>query len=115
MNYEDLVNTDIIFDETLNPGFRSDALRLEILYLNGGIYLDTDMCNVNNLNKLWQRTSADFIIGLSNTNAFEINSAIIFCTPKHPLIKHLIERLRENYANHKDRVAKKNEAMRLVN
>jgi mannosyltransferase OCH1-like enzyme len=37
---------NIIADKELNPGLRADALRLEILYNYGGIYLDTDMALV---------------------------------------------------------------------
>jgi mannosyltransferase OCH1-like enzyme len=36
-------NKDIISDKTLNPGLRADALRLELLYQYGGVYIDVDV------------------------------------------------------------------------
>ncbi len=39
----ELVNARHIRDKSLNPGFRADLLRLEILFIHGGIYIDADM------------------------------------------------------------------------
>ena len=47
-----MVNADIVLDESLNPAFRSDALRLEILYQKGGAYMDIDMCMIQEITKI---------------------------------------------------------------
>eukprot|EP00347_Sterkiella_histriomuscorum_P011139 403373609 len=109
----DLINREIIEDKTLNPAFRADALRLEILYQEGGAYLDTDMSGIYSLNDLLDYPT-DFIIGLSNTKAFELNNAFIASCPGHPLLKHLMETLKLNYQNHLKHVADKNKINQLL-
>lgn len=39
----ELTNRQIICDKTLNPALRADFLRIELLFLFGGIYADVDM------------------------------------------------------------------------
>lgn len=70
-----LVNAKYILDKSLNPGLRADLLRLEILYQEGGIYVDTDMAYVGG--SLDDFLGLGFFIGVSNTLAFELNNAII--------------------------------------
>jgi mannosyltransferase OCH1-like enzyme len=49
-----LVNKDVILNTTLNPGLRADFLRLELLYLFGGLYADVDMTCEKNLDPLFK-------------------------------------------------------------
>jgi mannosyltransferase OCH1-like enzyme len=64
----------------LNPALRSDFLRLELLYLFGGIYADVDMTCEKSLQPLLI-AHYDLITGLSNTLAFEINNGLIISKP----------------------------------
>jgi mannosyltransferase OCH1-like enzyme len=61
----------------LNPGLRSDALRLEILHRYGGVYLDIDMFCVQKLTPLMAKVGNGIAIGFSNTDVFEVNNAVI--------------------------------------
>jgi mannosyltransferase OCH1-like enzyme len=82
----------IFLDRTLNPGLRADALRYEILHKYGGIYVDADMALVKPIQTLLQRfSSADLFLGISYSEAFEVNNAIIGSIPQHPLIKLAID------------------------
>eukprot|EP00347_Sterkiella_histriomuscorum_P009258 403341897 len=105
----ELVNADIINDETLDRSFREAALSLEILYLKGGVYFDMKMCGIYSVNDLLDHPT-DFIIGLSNTRTFELNNAFIASRPKHPLLKHLIDALNKKYQAHLELVAQTNQA-----
>ena len=70
-----LQNHHVINDKSLNPALRADFLRLELLYLFGGIYTDVDMTCERPLTPLLTR--ARFITGLAKTQAFEINNGLI--------------------------------------
>lgn len=48
----DMSNKQVICDQTLNPALRADFLRLELLYIYGGIYADVDMTCERPLNDL---------------------------------------------------------------
>ena len=49
-----LTNKEIICDKELNPGMRADFLRVELLYMFGGIYADVDMTCEKSLTPLLQ-------------------------------------------------------------
>lgn len=103
LSAEDFINKEIILDKSLNPGLRADALRLELLYKYGGIYIDIDMALVKPIHSFLQSFKTDFFISTSNTpGAFEVNNAIIGCIPQHPLIKHLIAKLRDSFKSKVD-------------
>lgn len=84
-------------DKSLNPGLRADALRLEILYTHGGIYLDLDMAMVKPLHTLFEYFDTDFFIGMSNTKAFEVNNAIVGCVKGHGFVQILINELKKGF------------------
>ena len=94
---EEFINKDIILDKSLNPGLRADALRLEILYKYGGIYIDIDMALVQPLDTMFSKFNADFMIGVSYTSAFEVNNAMVASDIGHPFLNHLIERLKHGF------------------
>ena len=48
----DLKYPSIICDTEIKPVMRADLLRLELLYLYGGIYLDVDMLPISSMNNL---------------------------------------------------------------
>lgn len=49
-----LANRDVILNTALNPGLRADFLRLELLYLFGGLYADVDMTCERDLEPLFK-------------------------------------------------------------
>lgn len=93
LDKEEFTLSKIILDKSLNPGLRADALRYEILYKYGGIYVDTDMALVKPIHSLLDSFQADLFICVSFTEPFEVNNAIIGCVPKHPLINVFITKL----------------------
>jgi mannosyltransferase OCH1-like enzyme len=89
--------SSILMDRDLNPGLRADALRYEILKLHGGIYVDTDMALVKPIHSLMNGINADLFIGVSHSEAFEVNNAIIGCVPGHPFIDRAIAKLKSTF------------------
>ncbi|CDW75669.1 UNKNOWN [Stylonychia lemnae] len=106
-------NDQIIKDPEFNSGLRADALRLEILQTYGGIYIDIDMAVVKKLDELLFK-DIDFIIGVSNTQAFELNNAIIASIPNHPILQYLIDNLKINMQKHIQDANKKIQLMSLM-
>jgi hypothetical protein len=67
----------------LNKGaFRADFLRYYWLYINGGIYIDTDIEIVTSLNEL---ISNNAFVGVITSNRKAFNG-FIACEPQHPII-----------------------------
>lgn len=89
-------NREIILDKKLNPGLRADALRLELLHTWGGVYVDIDVACVKSIEPLRQLRT-DFVIGVSNTKAFELNNAVIMSCKDNLLLAHLVEKLKESF------------------
>jgi len=86
-----LVNKDVILNTTLNPGLRADFLRLELLYLFGGLYADVDMTCERDLEPLFKLSAGRFTIGISNTSVFEANNGVLLSSKGHTYVKFLIE------------------------
>lgn len=74
--------------------FLSDYFRIKVLYENGGIYLDTDMQIIKNLDTLLEN---DFFIGAESEKV--ISAGIIGVTPKHPLVKKILDFYEEDIWN----------------
>ncbi len=72
-------------------GFASDYIRAKALYEFGGIYLDTDVGMEQSFDALLDN---DFFISFENNIYLE--TAIIGCIPKHPLVK----KVRDLYLTH---------------
>lgn len=90
-----LYNRDLYEAET-NYGARSDIARYEILYQCGGLYVDIDgecLAPFDILHHCYE-----FYIGIQplDTNFFQLGIGIIGATKHHPLLKYVIEHLREN-------------------
>ena len=76
------------YDRSANPGEKSDIARYEILYREGGVYVDQDIdClgNINIFNKI-----CDFWCGCALDDYFTAFNGLIGSIPKHPLLKMLI-------------------------
>lgn len=90
----DLVRTEI-YERLRQPAERSDLLRLEVLYREGGVYIDTDFECVRSLEPLLD--GVEFFC--AKLNEERVNNAIIGAAPGHPILARGIEeaRPRETY------------------
>jgi hypothetical protein len=86
------VNFDVSLSEFTKEAYRSnkyafvsDVCRFQVLYSEGGIYLDTDMLLVQKLDSL---LIYDFFIGEQKKGCF--NAAIIGAEARHPIILELL-------------------------
>lgn len=88
-----------IYRKAGNWGEKSDILRYEILYREGGVYLDCDVqcfANLDDLHKAY-----DFYAGFepfwagSETRCLSIGNAIIAAAPKHPIMKRCIKNIKK--------------------
>lgn len=68
-------------------GFVSDIARLDILYENGGIYMDTDVCLMKSLDELLFQPAFVGVEKWGNINTGGLAGAM----PKHPMIKEMLE------------------------
>lgn len=68
-------------------GFVTDAARLDILYENGGIYMDTDVSLIKNLDDLLYQPAFTGVEKWGNINTGGMAGAV----PEHPMIKEMLE------------------------
>lgn len=61
---------------------KADLIRYYLLYLNGGIYFDTDIEIIDNLDNIIQNYS---FVGVTTSESVAFNG-FIACVPKHPII-----------------------------
>lgn len=66
--------------------FLSDYVRLKVLYQYGGIYLDTDMEIIKNLDDVLE---TDFFTGYENDEI--ISFGILGCIPQHKIIEKMLD------------------------
>lgn len=66
--------------------FLSDYFRIKVLFEEGGIYLDTDMQIIKNLDIFLKE---DFFIGAESSKV--ISAGIIGVVPRHPLMKKILD------------------------
>lgn len=83
-----LVNRKI-YDSTKNYGEKSDIARYEILYREGGLYIDTDFECLQSFELLHH--CCDFFAGINCLTDFEVFMGLIGCVPGHPILKCCIE------------------------
>ncbi len=74
-----------VYDKKL-WAFVSDYVRCKVLYEQGGIYLDTDITFVKDIEPL---LNCEFFIGKENDKY--ISAGIFGCTKKHPLLLRVLE------------------------
>ena len=70
-----------------NYAYASDIMRVDILYRYGGIYFDTDLELVGNIDFL-----LDYRAAFSYEAKFWFGSAFLACEKNHPLFKFIYER-----------------------
>lgn len=87
-----LINQEL-FDKTTNLGSKSDILRYEILYNEGGFYMDSDFEMVKSFDSLLNN---EFVGGIGHVTAPEVFNGLIGCTKNNELIKIAIDRLKNS-------------------
>lgn len=80
-----------VLNNKINPGKRSDVLRLSLLQKFGGVYLDIDFYCYKRLDALHE--NFDFYCGVCNKFC-EINNAVIGSLPNHPLITACLDKIK---------------------
>lgn len=85
------IHNQELFDAAVNYGQKADILRYHILYEIGGLYVDCDFRCLQKFDILHH--CYDFYSGLNNCGNIEIANGLIGVSPKHPIMKHCIEKL----------------------
>jgi len=88
INKLNIKNTEL-FNSTTNRGAQSDILRYEILFNEGGIYLDTDFYMVKTFESLLH---LEFFSG-NGANDPEVFNGLFGCIPNHPILENIITHL----------------------
>lgn len=78
-----------VYERLRVPAERSDILRLELLWREGGVYVDTDFECLAPLDDLVDE--AEFFVG--DLKAGRINNAILGATAGHPLLDRALDEL----------------------
>lgn len=81
-----------LFNSLSNFGAKSDVARYEILYNEGGIYLDSDFFMVNNFDDL---LSNDFFSGVGHVPEPMLFNGLFGCVKGHKLIHKILISLRD--------------------
>lgn len=92
----DLVNQKY-FDDALNYAEKSDFARYEILQRHGGVYMDTDVECLANIEPLLKGIQG--FIGKEQYGW--LGSAVVGAVPGHPFINRLVSSLPKSYDNHR--------------
>lgn len=76
------------FNTIANLGSKSDIFRYEILYREGGLYVDTDFECLTSFNDL---TYLDLFSGTGHVNDPEVFNGLIACKKGHKLLRKIID------------------------
>jgi len=76
------------YDRAHNPGEKSDIIRYEILYREGGVYVDQDIDCLGNIEVFCRL--CDFWCCCALDQYFTAFNGLIASVPKHPVLKALI-------------------------
>lgn len=77
-----------LYDSAPNLGAKSDALRLEVIWRFGGLYVDIDFECLHPFDELHARV--DFFAAVSNVGALEISNGLLAARKRHPLVRRAI-------------------------
>lgn len=89
-----LVNQDL-YDQAVVLAQKADILRFELIYIYGGIWLDTDVEVVQPLSPLLDN---EFFTGYEDDNY--LCPSVFGAVPEHPVSKALVEHLADNMHKH---------------
>jgi mannosyltransferase OCH1-like enzyme len=100
VNDFNLKNIDT-FNKITNLGVKSDIFRYEILYREGGLYVDTDFECLKSFDDL---TYLDLFTGTGHLYDPEVFNGLIACKKNHELIKELIDNIQIINTNNFDEI-----------
>jgi mannosyltransferase OCH1-like enzyme len=85
------------YDETVNYGVKSDILRWEILYQQGGLYVDVDYECLRSFDMF--HYLYDFYTGIQplDTEIVQLGAALVGSKPGHPILKQCIETIKDHW------------------
>ena len=113
---EDAKNFDMknreMFEKATNFGMKSDILRYEILYQEGGVYLDTDffcLQPLDDLNEMYE-----FYSGIYLEREPVAGNGIIGCSPKHEIMGYCIEDMTLDVSDNIKKFSKDEQTMFLT-
>lgn len=89
------------FNNINNIGAKSDILRYEILYREGGLYIDTDFECIKSFNDL---IYLDLFSGTGHVDVPEVFNGLIACKPSHLLMRKLIDDIKVINTNDFDKI-----------
>jgi len=98
-NLPEMVNEDLYWKEQTYSG-RADILRYEILYQFGGLYVDVDYECFKRIEHTIKDLDLILCCECDNFSAeipHYLNNGLIGATPKHPIIKELIDEIPQRY------------------
>ena len=89
------------YDQTVNPGEKSDLLKWEIVYRYGGVYVDTDfecLKSIDIFNHCY-----DFYVGIQplDITVLALGAGLFGAVPGNEILKHCIENLK-NYRGYRE-------------
>jgi len=90
-----MINREL-YDNLSNYGSKSDVARYEILYREGGIYLDSDFEMVTSFDSLLKN---DFFTGVGHSREPMVFNGLIGATKNNNLLKNLLNLLYDNFKN----------------
>lgn len=81
----------VIFDSLDHPAMKSDLLRVYVLFLYGGVYLDTDYKLISHLDNLECFNDSDaYIVCQESENIEDINNSILISSKKGDFIGFML-------------------------
>lgn len=89
------------YDTAPNFGQKADIARWEILYHFGGLYVDMDCECLRSFDEL--HYAYDLYVGIQplDTQFLQLNNALVGVAPKHPVIRHCILTIPEDWKKYR--------------
>lgn len=85
-------NIDIIKNNNFNFGLRSDIFRYEILYREGGIYLDTDFVGIKSFDDMCY---LDFFSGVGHVDKPQLFNGLFGCVKNSEILKISLDEIKK--------------------
>lgn len=80
------------YDDSTIGAQKADILRLELLYLFGGVYADIDIHLLRPIDELIEGEEF-FVAGQSTVESASCNNSVLGCSPRNEFIKMLIDEI----------------------
>jgi mannosyltransferase OCH1-like enzyme len=83
------LRNQVLFDEVKSFSAKSDVLRFELLWLYGGVYIDTDFECLRSIESLLEKVQ----VFASFETDWSVNGALMGAVPGHPFVEMLLDSL----------------------